>query len=243
MIEAMVISVGEPQLDRCLESVKNQTVSFSNVIHLDGVVPNSEAFNRGIRMTTNEWIMHIAGDTILYPNAVEIGEKYIKNVNPVICGYCFWILDTFLECNTGFCSVFRTEAFRQVEFKDTLWDDRHMMQRLRTKGWRMRKPRDVIATHFDKPDDLQVFGRFYFHGSKFADNSFVKTRMGELYKKYGNPLYMTGMKAIEFAKVKGYVGSPNIDLVRKMYKEFNEDFNRHSCTEQSQDSSKTDQAL
>ena len=221
MIEAMIISVGEPQLERCIDAVKNQTVPFTNVIHLDRVVPNSEAFNRGIRMTTQEWVMHIGGDMILYDNAVDIAEKYISTSKPFICGFYFRILDTFLQCETGFCSVIRAEAYKSVTFEDTMWDDRQMMYRLRANGWRARKPSYVIATHFDKPDDFQVFRRFYFHGSKFNDNSFVKTRMSELYEKTGDPLYMTGVKAIEYAKVRQFhPGSPNVEFAEKTYEEW-----------------------
>ena len=230
MIEAMVISIGEPQLERCMKSVSEQTVPFSSVIHVDGVVPNSEAFNRGIRMSTQEWVMHIAGDFILYPNAVEVAEGYIRRSRDEICGYYFKIVDTFLDCETGFCSVLRTKAFKKIVFNDTAWDDRHMMYRLRASGWRVRKPSDVIATHFDKPNEFQVFRRFFFHGSKFNDNTYVRERMKELYLKTKDPLYQTGVRAILFAKMKKInPGSPNVDLAKKMFNEFRIwDFNMDS---------------
>ena len=223
MIGAMVISVGEPQLDRCMEYVRNQIVQFANILHLDGIVPNSEAFNRGLREVTDEWVMHIGGDMILYPDAVKIAYWYVGITNPEICCYSFWVKDTFLECDTGFCSVLRTEAWKSITFEDSMWDDRQIVHRLRAKGWRTRKPRDVIATHFDSPDDFQVFRRFYFHGSKFNNNSFVRTRMSELYEKTRNPLYVTCVKAIEFAKLNRHeIGSPNINIAKEKYVDFND---------------------
>jgi len=249
MIEAMITSVDEPQLDRCLESVNYQTVPFSNVVHINGVVPIANAFNQGVEKVTDEWFMFIGGDFILYPNAVEITMKYVnRDFHEEICGYCFGIRDTFLECNTGFCSVYRTSAYKPEIFQDTMSDDRDMPWRLRSKGWRFRKPRDIIATHFDNPSEFQVFSRFYFHANKFNDdNSYVRIRMNELLVNTGNPLYQIGINALDFAKLRHiYQGSPNLDFNKKMYKEFKEyyeNFHRYSSPQQSQGSIKADQAF
>jgi GT2 family glycosyltransferase len=222
-LDAMVISIGEPQLDRCLESVKNQTVPFSNIIHLDGVVPNSKAFNQGIRMVKEEWAMHIGGDMILYPNAVEIAMRYVdRSGHDEICGYCFEIDDTFLRCRIGFISVLRTVAFKDVTFLDTAFDDRKMSWRLREKGWRFRKPKHSLGTHFDCPNRFQIFCRFYFHACKFNDdNSYVRKRMEELYEKSTDGRYLVGLAALDFAKIHPkYPGSPNLAFNREMFREF-----------------------
>ena len=240
MIEAMITSVNEPQLDRCLKSVNNQTIPFSNIVHINGVVPIANAFNQGVERVTDEWFMFIGGDFILYPNAVGVAMKYVdRDFHDEICGYCFGIKDTFLECNTGFCSVYRTSTFKSEIFRDTIFEDRQMPWRLRSKGWRFRKPRDIIATHFDNPNEFQVFSRFYFHGNKFNDdNSYVRKRMNELLLSTGNPLYRIGINALDFAKMKHiYPGSPNLDFNRKMYGEFKEYYegvHYHSGIEQSQ---------
>ncbi len=242
MIEAMIISVDEPQLDRCLESVRSQKIPFSNIVHINGVIPIANAFNQGIEKVVDEWLMFIGGDIILYPNAVEIAMRYVdREFHDEICGYCFAIQDTFLNCKTGFCSVFRTSAYKSEIFRDTMFEDRHMPWRLRKKGWRFRKPHDIIATHFDNPDGFQVFCRFYFHANKFNDdNSYVRNTMNELLKETGNPLYQIGINALDFAKVKRiYPGSPNLDFNIKMYEEFkkyNESIRCDSRVEQSQGS-------
>ena len=64
-MEALIVSVDEPQLERCLESVRNQTVPFSRIVHINGVVPQHRAIRKGIRKTSDEWVMKIDGDMIL----------------------------------------------------------------------------------------------------------------------------------------------------------------------------------
>ncbi len=223
-MEALVISVNEPQLDRCLESVKNQTVPFSNIIHIQNVVPNSKAFNLGISKTTEEWAMHIAGDFVLYPNAVEIATSFVnRSGNDHYFGYFFAAHDTFLQCNIGFCGVLRMSAWKTITFEDTMFDDRRIPFRLREKGYRAKKKMYIcLTTHFDKPDEFQVFGRFYFHASKFDDsNSWTRCKLTKLLKVTEDPLYQVGIDAMDFAKLKGvHPGSPNVDFARKMFEEF-----------------------
>ena len=46
-LEALIMSICDPQVERCVESVKNQTVPFSNIVHMKDVIPESESFNQG----------------------------------------------------------------------------------------------------------------------------------------------------------------------------------------------------
>jgi len=224
MIDALVISVKEPQLDRCLESVRNQTIPFSNITHLDGVIPESESVNRGIEMINNEWVMKVDGDIILYKDAVETVTKYMEKDNgDRICGYYFGLYDTFLECKMGFCGVLRTSAYKSVKRKDKLIGDLNVVIELRKQGWIVRKLiKEIIGTHFDKPNEFQVFKRFYCYGKRANDNRFSLNRMKEFLEKTGDPLYSIGLNAVKFAKTKNryYIGSRNVDFDRKLFEEF-----------------------
>jgi len=222
-IGALLTSIDEPQLQRCLTSIGSQAVPFSDFVHINNVVPASAALNLGISKVSSEWFMYIGGDFILHQNAVEVAHGYIDHEgNDQICGYCFGIYDTFLQCTTGYCNVYRTIVFKLELARDTLYDDRQLSGRLRRKGWKFRKPKEVLATHFDDPSEFQVFCRFFFHANKFNDdNSYVRDRMNELLKDTGNPLYQVGLDALNFAKLKhNYPGSPNLDFNKKMFEEF-----------------------
>jgi hypothetical protein len=228
MIEALVISVNEPQLDRCLVSVRNQVVPFSNIVHVNGVVPEYLAFNQGMGQTRDEWAMKIDGDFILYENAVDIATNYMNQYNNrKCCNYAFGLIDTFLECPIGYCCIFKTLLYKQYPYTDKLSNDRKANYFLRSLGWRVRKNVEVVlGTHFDKPSEFQVFKRFYTQWIKYPNNSFIKIRMRELLERTGNTLYDIGLKAGQFAdKKKSYPGSHNLTFDLQLFEEFKNENN------------------
>jgi hypothetical protein len=222
-LEAVVFSVDEPQLDRCLKAAKEQTVPFKNIFHINNVVPEHESFAKGLKLITEEQFMRIDGDLILYPNAIEIVTWIIKRHNDSrVFYYVFGVLDTFLEVTLLGCPVLKTSAYRSIDYKNKLSSDRYAVRSLRKMGLVVSKHiNSVIATHFDNPDEFQVFRRFFTMSIKHDDNSFVIKRMTELFERTGNPLYLTGLNAVYFAKKdKYYPGSHDIDFERKKYEEF-----------------------
>ncbi len=224
-IEALITSVDDPQMDKCLEAVRNQTVPFSNIIHLNKVCPQSMAFNNGMRQTTEELIMVIGGDMTLHWDALGRIIKYMeKDVNDKISGYYFGLLDTFLDCKIGYISVLRGSLYRKTLLEDNIITDWQSIRRLRKAGWIDRKLFYFqVGTHFDQPDDFQVFKRFYIHGVRFRDHRSEIGRLSELLEKTGNPLYRLGIQAIEYAWIKkSYPGSHNYDFDKKNYEEFRE---------------------
>lgn len=228
LIDALVISVGEPQLERCLESVRKQTLPFNKITHLDSVIPESEGFKRGINMIQNEWVMKIDGDMILNKNAVEIATKTIEeNGNNHVCGYYFGLHDTFLNVDMGFCGALRTKLYQSVSEKrrDRLSEDRETINELRKLGWiakKLLRKGVIIGTHFDNPDEFQVFRRFYCSGVRANDNTFEINQMTKLLEETKNPLYSLAIEAIKFAKKKNryYIGSRNLDFDRQLFGEF-----------------------
>jgi hypothetical protein len=228
MIDAMVISVQEPQLDRCLEAVRNQDpdFAFSRIVHLDSIVPESEAVNRGLEMIDNEWVMNVGGDMILYPDATKKVLAYMqKDASERICAYYFGLRDTFLKCDMGFCGVLKTSVFGEVKRKDKLSGDLNVNIELRKRGLVIRKLLDqgiIIGTHFDKPDAFQVFKRFYCAGARANDNAWNLMTLREHFEETDDPLYLLAINAISFAKARGrsYVGSRNVEFDRKLFEEF-----------------------
>jgi len=224
MIEAMVISVQEPQLERSLKAVMNQSIPFNRVTHVDSVIPESEAVNRGFSMIQSDWVMKVDGDTILYSNAVETARKYLKeNKDNRICAFYFGLHDTFLDCDIGFCGVLRTAVYQSIKRKDKLLSDLTVNMELRKQGWIIRKLiKEVIGTHFDKPDEFQVFHRFYCAGKRADNNQYAIQQLTKMMEQTHDPLYHLALRAIQFAKFKNryYIGSHNLDFDRKLYEEF-----------------------
>ena len=221
-MEALVISVGEPQTERCLESVKNQTVPFSNVIHISNVVPQYKAFNLGMSKVIDEWVMKIDGDMVLHNNAVDTAINYISN-NGDASIYAFLIYDDFLGGEMIGCKVYKTEPLRLVEHPDSLKNDLWVEKKLRKMGFKMRKPQIAIATHAENPDDFQIFRRFYVYGVKYGKGCGPWVNISKQFCDTGNEKYAFAIKSLEFGMEKRqYPGSHNIEFDKKMYDEFKE---------------------
>lgn len=225
MVEALLLSVDEPQLKRSLESISNQTVPFTNLVHINGIFPQSVAYNRGVSLIKDEWFMFIGGDMCLYPNAVAHGIiKIGENGNDKVCGHIFKVYDTFIQANLG-VGFYRTEVLRSFKIRDRLCNDRKLGTELKQNGWIEKKHGEALGTHFDKPDEFQVFRRFFILALKFTGRFIETTRsqLLELEKNTGDLLYGLGVKAIDFGMVnRNYPGSHNINFDRKMFEEFKE---------------------
>jgi glycosyltransferase involved in cell wall biosynthesis len=233
MIDALIISINEPQLDRCIKAVKGQTIPYGKVIHVNGIVPESDAVNHALELVESEWVMKVDGDIILYPNAHKIVMNYMDG-NSNVCGYYFGLRDTFLDCDIGFCGVLKTKPYKSVKRKDKMNGDLNVVIELRKQGWLVRKLLKegiIVGTHFDNPDEFQVFGRFYRSGKRANDNTFEINQLNGLLKKTGDPLYQLALDAIQYAKEmdRYYIGSRNVDFDKRLYEEFkNNGVNRHS---------------
>ena len=224
-IEVLVTSVNEPQLEACFESLRNQTYPFTNIIHINNVVPMNEAYNQGIKRATGDLLFLINGDMSLYNYAVEKSVSIVhKTNNPKMCCYLFGIYDVFLCQNMGQIPVVSTQIYRNFSYRNRLMCDRDIGSNIRKSGYLIGHFNKItLGNHFNNPDEFQVFKRFYVSGNKYLSNfqTSLKIILLELFEKTNNPLYMVGIKAIEFSvNHREYPGSNNLDFDRKMYLEF-----------------------
>ena len=228
MIEALIISVDEPQLERCLGSVYEQTIPFSKVIHInDSSIPCHEGYNRGITMLLDEWFLLVNGDVILKNYAVEKCKEVIEGeIDEKVIAHLFGVKDVFMDAPLmGGIGLFKTSVLKSYPYPNRLDADRQMGKKLDSHGWIMRQHREtILATHFDSPDEFQVFRKFYVSGMKY-DSRVVSQMINDLEKlskRTRNSLYLLAMEAMNFGiGKKGYPGSKNVEYEKKMYEEFN----------------------
>jgi len=223
-VDALLVSMNEPQLDACLQSISEQTVPFSKLIRVTNVIPESAAFNQGIKQVTGDWVMHIGGDFILYKNAVEIATDNInKDADNKIGIYTYGVYSSFLKRDIVGCHLYRRIAMEGMQALNSIVSDRKLQRNIKDRGWGYSDLRDVIiADHFRDPSEFQVFSRFYAKASKVDHRMYHRWLMG-LAATDGNPLYHLALEAFEFGRHKmNYPTSHNADFDRAMYDEFKE---------------------
>lgn len=226
-IEAFLISMDDPQLERCLESINNQTVPFSRLTHINGVSPMSDAWNRGWEMITEDWVLLLNGDEIIYPYANETAINYMrKRMYDGIAAYCLGFYNPFLEVVDNQYSVVRSSVYKNIKAIDSIVFDRVIGRQVKAMGYRYKKRLSlVLGTHFENPSKYQVFNRFSRLPKKYsrAQVEENKQRLTSLLNKTGNSLYRVALDAIKFGEYdRSYPGSYRKEFDDVAWSEFNE---------------------
>ncbi len=221
-IEAFLASMNDPQLERCLGSIKNQTVPFSKFTHISDVSPASEAWNNGWKLVTEEWVAILNGDYILYPNAVEVSLDYMKTrMDDGVCTYCFGLYDPFIEeVDEMFC-IARSSVYKSIKAPDKLSFDRYVGSEVKKRGWRYVKNLSlIVGTHFENPTEYQVFNRFARIHKKYHMRHvrFMEKRAKELLDRTGDSRYRIALDAMKCDAE--YPGSYSVAFEKKRFEEF-----------------------
>jgi hypothetical protein len=196
-VQPYIISCNEPQLERCITSVRRQSVPFTNIIHINDIVPESVAYNKARKLWVGEWTLGIGGDFILYKDAhaqildllgdLEAGlfkNRFYSDLSYNKIGQIeFGLEDSFLQTVICCCILRRSTLFSRFKYTDGVFNDREAADYCEKQGYtRLKLWKDesfVLGTHFDEPTIDQVFIRFYIRGSKFGskNQSFGKSRL------------------------------------------------------------------
>ena len=226
-VDVIVTSMdGEPQLDACMKSLREQTYPFYRIINIHGVSPFHLAWNRAVHNVSAEWYANVGSDCIYEKDALEKVVRFMESYLPdeKCCGYCFSCYDAFLEIRAGFLCVLRASAFKTQEATNHLTFDREVMSNLRNQGWFLRKNNEIVGTHFPDPSEYQVFHRFFILATKDGKKGYDlnKNILTKLYERDRNPLQKLALDSLDFGVNKGrYPTSIDDRYNRKMYDEFN----------------------
>jgi hypothetical protein len=228
-LEAVIISVNEPQLTRCLESVNKQNIPFQKISHYNGIVPEYEAHNIAVKNLEYEWAMFIGGDFILDVNASQLWDRYFQDYKREdnISEFNFGLRDPFIQKVICCCTVARSEAFQRYPFENSLANDTINGSKMKRDGWeriKLFRQKVTVGTHFEDPDEFQVFRRFYARGvkaglikKKEVLNRYC-TRFHRLKEKTGDVLYETAIRAMEIGyRKKLYPSSHDIRFERQLF--------------------------
>lgn len=229
-IQAIIISCGDPQFERCLKSVQNQSVPFARIDVIKDVIPEAKAQMVSYDFLEYQWAFYIGGDFILYKDANEIALEYIKK-NPGNHEYNFGLWDKFMRRQICCCTVFESEMHKNARYNDELFNDvracEDMASRYRYKRVVPSKQGIIVGTHFDKPDAFQVFRRFYSRGVKFSTHPkgpyrFLVRQLNILMRNTNKKhLYRLAIAAYNYGfRKRYYPSSHNITLDKELYEKF-----------------------
>lgn len=133
-VTAVVLSIGEPYVERAIDSVRRQSLPAREIVVVENVSPGHQALNHGIRQVRTAFFVEVDADMILDPSCFAELRAGADASTGVVIGPLY---DPLMGPIAG-VKLFRTECFGAVEFPDTLSPDTDLVKELEQRGYEKR---------------------------------------------------------------------------------------------------------
>jgi len=165
--EAIIITIGEPQFDKCYEAANAQTLPFKRVSIIKDVSPLHKAYNKAMGILECENAVFIDADMILNPDAHEVMSKMVGLTRRSYV-HLFGLWDSFLKMRICGLKYYGSEALKKYPWEPVARPDVDAKDMARGQGYIVRDltASVEVGTHFADPDNFQIFRRFYARGQK-----------------------------------------------------------------------------
>lgn len=131
-VTAVVLSVGEPYVERALASLRCQTLRAAAIVRIDHVRPFYRAMNEAAAQVGTPFFLQLDADMIANDWCVEELRAAMEDDTGMATGP-LW--DPLMGVEPGI-KLFRTESVRQLRFRDRISPDVDFYQRLPAHAWR-----------------------------------------------------------------------------------------------------------
>ena len=150
-VTAVVLSMGEPTVERALASVAAQTRPVADVVLVEGVSPFHRALNEGASRVTTEHFIQVDADMVLERDCVERLSACLDASVGAVIG----MLRDPLYGRVEAIKLLRTDGFDRGGFPDSISPDTDFLSGLAERGLTM-----VYALRHDRgaPIEWHTFG-------------------------------------------------------------------------------------
>lgn len=149
-VTAVVLSLGEPSVERALASIARQSLPFADVVRVEGVTPFHRALNEGAARVRTDFFVQVDADMILDDDCAErLAACAASEVGAVI-----GMLRDPLYGRVEAIKLFRTAEITRLGFDDSISPDTDYLGRMERAGRYM-----VYALRHDgTPEHWHTFG-------------------------------------------------------------------------------------
>ncbi len=155
-VSAVVLTVGEPFVERAMRSLATQSIPLHERVVIAHVSPFSRAINEGARRVSTPYFVQVDADMILDPTCVEVLLGHMRPGTGIVVAE---LRDAMVGQVVGI-RMFRTACFRQGGMPDSISPDTDFGERLVRQKWRTQyvedpgamatAPRPTVGEH--RPD-------------------------------------------------------------------------------------------
>ena len=130
-VTAVILTIGEPTLERARESVLRQTYAVSEIVVVDDVYPFHHAVNSGAARVRTPFFVQVDSDMILDDDCIEnLVARTASNVGSVV-GHLRDSLYGRLEA----IKMYRTACFADGGLPDSISPDTDFHDSMQRNGW------------------------------------------------------------------------------------------------------------
>jgi hypothetical protein len=200
-VTAVLLTIGEPTLERARASVLRQTHAVSDIVVVDNVRPFHRAVNYGAARVKTPFFIQVDSDMVLDDDCVEnLVGRFDDHVGSVLCH-----LRDPLYGRVEAIKMYRTQCFASGGLPDSISPDTDFHDRMRQQGWvtiyslryhdRDRRAWHTFGDHL--PEYTQFFGysrhaldgrRWHYRGNAAA----LRHHLEKLYAS-GHPAALISM--------------------------------------------------
>jgi hypothetical protein len=145
-ISAVVLTIGEWFTQRALDSIAGQTLPPEEVIVVQNVSPFYRAMNDAALRVKTPFFVQVDADMILDPECTALLRGAVREDTGIAVGE---LRDRLVGRAVGI-KLFRTECFRQAEFRDSISPDTDFGAEIARLGWK---------THYVARQEGSIAGR------------------------------------------------------------------------------------
>jgi hypothetical protein len=145
-ISAVLLTIGEPSMERALEAIKRQTLRPAEVVIVRDVRPWHKAINAGAARVATPFFVQVDSDMILDADCLE---QLRHRMRPRVGEVIGMLRDPLMGMVSG-VKLYRTECFRQVGMPDSIAPDTDHYQQMRKRGWKAALARRGLSTPLSK---------------------------------------------------------------------------------------------
>jgi len=175
-VSALVLSIGEPYVERAIESVRKQTLPAAEIVRVDGVSPVSRALNEGVSRIRTEFFVEVDADMVLFPRCFEDLRAGADSRDVGIV----WgaLIDPLMGPTSG-VKLYRTEYARETGFPETLSPDTDYQHTLAKRGIASR-----VRLSDPRPEEARpVWHAFGLHEPEYS-HAYVFRKYEVLGRRY-----------------------------------------------------------
>lgn len=161
-ITALVLSVGEPTLERALDSVRRQTLAPCATTIVPGVEPFHRAMRTGVERVDTEHFVQVDADMVLDRTCFATLHSHMADRVGMVVGR----LRDPLEGVIVGVKLIRTECARRFPMPDTLSADTDFLDALRAAGWSVPFLDSSLGRHQPQYTPLYTFSKYRLLGNR-----------------------------------------------------------------------------